>query len=92
MPRERRRVYYSGRVQGVGFRFTSERLAREFAISGYVRNLDDGRVELVADGETTELQSFLDSILDAFGEKIRDARSESLTPGVPGLQGFSIRY
>jgi len=92
MPLERRRVYYSGRVQGVGFRFTSQHLAQSFEISGYVRNLDDGRVELVAEGETAELESFLDSIRDAFGDKIQAARSESLTPGEPEFQGFTIRY
>jgi len=92
MPLERRRVYYSGRVQGVGFRFTSQHLAQSFEISGYVRNLDDGRVEVVAEGETAELQSFLDSIRDAIGDKIQDTRSESLTPGEPELRGFTIRY
>ena len=51
MPRERRRVVFSGRVQGVGFRFTCQSLARGFDVAGYVRNLADGRVELVAEGE-----------------------------------------
>jgi len=92
MPLERRRVDYSGRVQGVGFRFTSQRLAQSFKISGYVRNCDDGRVEVVAEGETAEIDSFLEAILDALGDKIHAARSESLTPGEPGLHGFEIRY
>ena len=92
MPRERLRVHYSGRVQGVGFRLTSEHLARSFEVVGYVRNLEDGRVELVAEGEPTELQSFLDSILDVFGDKIQAARTESLTPGEPELLGFTIRH
>ena len=52
MPRVRRRVYFSGRVQGVGFRFTCQSLARGFEVAGYVRNLPDGRVELVAEGES----------------------------------------
>jgi len=91
MPLERRRVYYSGRVQGVGFRITSQQLARSFEVVGFVRNLDDGRVELVAEGETTELDSFLNTILDTFGEQIQAARTESLSLGVPELQGFTIR-
>ncbi len=52
MPIERRRVFYSGRVQGVGFRFISQGLARDFQVSGSVRNLADGRVELLAQGNT----------------------------------------
>ncbi|SIO02010.1 acylphosphatase [Singulisphaera sp. GP187] len=92
MPLERRRVYYSGRVQGVGFRFTTQHLAQSFEVSGYVRNLDDGRVELVAEGETAELQLLLDSIHHAIGDKIHAARTESLPVGEPELQGFEIRY
>ena len=58
MPRVRRRVYFSGRVQGVGFRFTCQSLARGFEVAGYVRNLPDGRVELVAEGETASSTRF----------------------------------
>ena len=50
MSRERRRIYYSGRVQGVGFRFSTQRLASGFAVAGSVKNLRDGRVEVVAEG------------------------------------------
>ena len=92
MPLERRRVYYSGRVQGVGFRFTAQHLAQSFDVSGFVRNLDDGRVELVAEGESTEVQLLLDSIHHAIGDKIHAARTESLPVGEPELQGFEIRY
>ena len=92
MPTERRRIRYSGRVQGVGFRFTSQRLSRSFRVSGYVQNLDDGRVELVAEGEADEVRPFLDSIRDAFGDKIRDVESEAEPPGAPPLDGFTIRY
>lgn len=54
------RVYYEGRVQGVGFRWTVKTIAREFEVSGTVRNLDDGRVELVAAGP--DLEPFLRAI------------------------------
>ncbi len=54
-------VYYSGRVQGVGFRFTVERIALDMRdITGWVRNLPDGRVEVVAEGEEERLQEFLE--------------------------------
>ncbi|MDD4179587.1 MAG: acylphosphatase [Candidatus Margulisbacteria bacterium] len=55
-------VHYSGRVQGVGFRFTAEDLANARGIKGYVKNLADGRVELVAEGEESILKEFLDSL------------------------------
>jgi len=51
MHRERRRLYYSGHVQGVGFRYTCQSLARGFDVAGYVRNLPCGRVELVVEGD-----------------------------------------
>src|SRR6187455_864933 len=57
MPTERRRVWYEGRVQGVGFRYTARGLAGGFPVSGYVRNLDDGRVELVAEGDAPVVSS-----------------------------------
>jgi acylphosphatase len=63
--RRRLTVFYSGRVQGVGFRYTVKTVATGFEISGTVRNLADGRVELVAEGLTAELESFRAAILDA---------------------------
>ena len=52
----------SGNVQGVGFRFTAERLARRFSVTGFVRNLEDGRVEVTAEGEEPVLVEFLTAI------------------------------
>ncbi len=92
MPRERRRVYYSGRVQGVGFRATSRYLARAFAVAGYVRNLPDGRVELVAEGEPPELTTFLDAIRREFDFVIRDIDVVNEPPDDPPLPGFDIRH
>jgi acylphosphatase len=59
-----RMVRYSGRVQGVGFRITTNRLARSFAVSGWVRNLADGRVELFVQGNEGEVQRFLQAVRD----------------------------
>jgi len=94
MPRERRHVLYSGRVQGVGFRFTCQSLARSFPVAGYVRNLPDGRVELVAEGDPRELDAFLAEIQQEMGSLIRDVVSESHSEASsPGpLTGFSIRH
>jgi acylphosphatase len=90
MSQERRRVYYSGRVQGVGFRYTAHRLAQGFDVSGFVRNLDDGRVELLAEGDPAELERFLGAIQDRFGGYIHDSRAERLPGGSSG-RGFEIR-
>jgi acylphosphatase len=63
-------VVYTGRVQGVGFRATTAGLARRFAIVGLVRNLPDGRVELIAEGSRAEIELFLQSIRDTFRRNI----------------------
>ena len=60
------RVYYSGEVQGVGFRWTAQRVARSFGLSVFVRNLVDGRVEVLAQGEGLGLKSFLQAITSEF--------------------------
>ncbi|MEZ6193874.1 MAG: acylphosphatase [Phycisphaerales bacterium] len=73
---QRLTAHFSGRVQGVGFRYTTARVARGFAVAGYVMNLSDGRVELVAEGEKKELQAFLAAVRDAMGRNITDTRSD----------------
>ncbi len=65
MKRCRLQVLYSGRVQGVGFRYTVNALARGFEVTGFVRNLADGRVELVANGLKDELEAFQQAIRDS---------------------------
>ncbi len=65
-------IYYSGRVQGVGFRFTAQDIANDLEVLGWVKNLRDGRVELVAEAEEKILKDFLDRIDEYFSEYIRD--------------------
>ena len=65
MSRCRVLVHYSGRVQGVGFRYTAKQVAAGYEIVGTVRNLSDGRVELVAEGARDELEAFRLGIRDA---------------------------
>lgn len=71
-------IYYSGRVQGVGFRFTVERLAGELDIAGWVKNLDDGRVEIVAEAEEKDLQEFLAKIKQHLSRYIKEVDIEWL--------------
>ena len=60
--KKRLHIYYSGTVQGIGFRFTAERVAINLGLRGWVRNLFDGRVEVVSEGEESDLVDFLNKI------------------------------
>jgi acylphosphatase len=88
-------VYFSGRVQGVGFRATARDVARHFAISGYVQNLDDGRVLLVAEGDEAELDRFLAKLQATMGQYIKsqtlakDAATGEF--GEPGKDALTIK-
>lgn len=62
----RKVVFYTGRVQGVGFRFTVADLARGLRVAGYVQNLDDGRVRLDVQGESDQV----DALIDAIGQRM----------------------
>lgn len=92
MQRECRRVYFSGHVQGVGFRFTAQQVARRFDVAGHVRNLHDGRVELVAEGDPAEIDSFLAAVQDVMGPYIRDVLIEPCPPSPIPLTGFFVRH
>jgi acylphosphatase len=92
MRRVRRRVQYSGRVQGVGFRFTCQSLSRGYAVAGYVRNLPDGDVELVVEGESLELDRFFQVIQLEMSDYIRNVDICTLSDDSEPLTGFSIRY
>lgn len=71
------KVLFSGMVQGVGFRFTAERIARHFDVKGYVRNLPSGKVELVAEAEEKVLEDFLKAVCESpMAAYIRDVQTE----------------
>jgi acylphosphatase len=88
--RKRLQIVYSGSVQGVGFRYTVKSVAAGFEVTGTVRNLPDGRVELAAEGDRDELEAFIEAIRDSgLGHFIRkeevswgESRNE--------LRGFEI--
>jgi len=90
MSRVRMTVLYSGRVQGVGFRYTARTVAAGFNVSGTVRNLPDGRVELVAEGEKAELRAFCEAIRDE--GLAGNIRGEAVTwsEAQGGFRGFEI--
>jgi acylphosphatase len=87
-----KQVFYSGQVQGVGFRATAVAIARRHPnVRGWVRNLSDGRVELLADGPPDAVESFLADVHDYMADYIRtkdvfDRESDQL------LTGFRVVY
>jgi acylphosphatase len=74
----------------VGFRFTAQHVARDFDVAGYVRNLPDGRVELVAEGDPAEIDAFLRAVQDAMHCYIRDVTVESCPPSTTPTAEFTI--
>jgi acylphosphatase len=85
-----RTVFYRGTVQGVGFRYTVRHIAAQFRVTGYVRNLPDGRVVLVAEGTPEELGRFLGQIRTEMGHYIRHSQ-ETDAPATGQFSHFDIR-
>lgn len=71
--RQRRTVLYTGRVQGVGFRYTVRQISGKHPVTGFVENLSDGRVRVVAEGEPGHLDQFLSEIAETMSDYIRKA-------------------
>lgn len=78
--RTARRVFFSGHVQGVGFRYTSCQVARRFEVTGYVKNLPDGRVELLCEGLPEETVRFVDAVYQALNDFIGEMHTTQEPP------------
>lgn len=83
-------VTYSGRVQGVGFRYTAQSVASDFAVTGYVKNLPNGEVELAAEGVREEVGAFLEALAQRMGGYIQSIRQRDAQPG--SYEGFRVRH
>ena len=85
-------VYYSGNVQGVGFRYSVKQIAKGFDVTGWVRNLRDGRVELQVSGQPAELAAFLEAVANS--ELRAHIKEQTQTPLAqpPLVRGFEIRH
>jgi len=81
-------VHYTGQVQGVGFRYTTQNIAEGLPVSGYVQNLSDGRVRLVVEGEKEQVDRLLDGITQYLGRYIhQQAVDQSPANGEFGQPG-----
>ena len=84
------RILYSGHVQGIGFRYTAKAVAAGFEVTGAVRNLPDGRVELVAEGARAELEAFRQAIRDAGTDAFIRSDEAGWSEATGGFRGFEI--
>jgi acylphosphatase len=84
-------AFYTGRVQGVGFRFTAEDIARDLSVTGWVKNLRNGQVELVAEAEEEVLKDFLAKITQYFSSYIQDVKIE-WQPETGEFKDFGLEF
>ena len=88
---QRKTCYFSGRVQGVGFRYTAQNIAQQFDVRGFVKNLPDGRVQLVMEGPDSEMDSVVDSIRQRMNSFIGQIQSD-LHPATGEFEKFRISH
>ncbi len=86
-----REVHFSGRVQGVGFRYATLQLAKGFEVTGSVENLADGRVRLVAEGDERETGAFIAAVEHGLERHIRRVERGEVANGPRRHAGFTIR-
>ena len=86
----RKTIHFFGNVQGVGFRYTTRSVATEFAVVGYVRNLSNGSVELVAEGNEAEVERFLEMLRNRMSVHI-DRKEVRESPATGEFAGFDVR-
>ena len=83
-------VFFSGHVQGVGFRFATMQVAKEFEVAGYVRNHPDGRVQLEAEGVEREVAAFVDAVQERMHGHIRKVERLAQRRAAE-FRGFTIK-
>ncbi len=76
MEQTAKHILFSGQVQGVGFRYTASSLARQYNLTGFVRNRSDGDVEMLAQGPEQDIDTCIADIQDYFAGYIHDTRIE----------------
>jgi acylphosphatase len=86
-----RLVHYSGRVQGVGFRATAEEIAHDYPVTGWVKNLPDGRVELLVEGPEAAVKKFLQAVRSHWDKNIEKEQIEE-KPASGKYTKFEVTY
>ena len=86
----RREVLFHGRVQGVGFRYTARHIAARHKVTGYVQNLPDGRVRLVAEGDREELDRFVRAVSAEMADYI-GGQLDDISPASGEFSVFEVR-
>ncbi len=84
-------IIFSGRVQGVGFRFTAHRMAGRHQLTGYVRNLPDGSVEMLAQGPSKDVDDCIRDIQDCLAGYVREVKTVEVPPN-PRHSDFKITF
>ena len=91
MNQNAKQIIFKGRVQGVGFRYTTQRMASRYDLTGYVRNLPDGTVEALLQGTKLNIQACLNDLQDTFGGYLRELKTTD-KPVNPRYYDFRIAY
>jgi len=86
-----RHVIFIGRVQGVGFRYTAHRIAYRHQLTGFVRNLPDGTVEMFAQGPAQDIDDCIQDINEYFSDYLRETRIQEIPPD-PKYKDFRITF
>ena len=86
-----RHVIFIGRVQGVGFRYTAHRMAQRHQLTGFVRNLPDGTVEMLAQGRPEDIDDCIQDLKEYFAGYIRETKIEEIPPD-PKHTDFQITF
>lgn len=88
---QRRIIHFDGRVQGVGFRYCTQNIAMRYNVHGFVKNLDDGRVQLVMEGDDREMDGVIHNLSQKMNGYIRQVETQSY-PATGEFEAFYIRH
>jgi len=91
MSQSAKHIIFTGRVQGVGFRFTTLDIANHYGLAGLVRNLPDGTVEIIAQGSADAIDACMRGIKESFGGYIRETKIEEI-PWDSQYKNFKITF
>jgi len=84
-------IYFSGRVQGVGFRYTSRQVAQRYEVSGWVKNLPNGTVEMIVEGTADQLKMYVADVTDSTHGHVTDKQTTK-SDATGEFSGMEIRH